>query len=318
MTVPSALQSAPPTRGPGTAQIRWMVPVARLSLRSSPSAKKPTNWPSGDQKGSDARRCRPASGRSPPRGVGSRASRTRPRWWRPRGPPGTRSGCRRVTGRASPSRGRPSRRARRRRTARREAAVAASLPGGRRRARPPPLPGRARPRTRPSAPSVFPALRIGGRPGVAAARLRGAPAGQHVLQLEPGGADVREPRARVLAQAAREQSSHGRRASPPAARRGRAPSSPPTRSRRSRCRRRRACAPSASPTAGRRRTTRPPACRRACPAPARATCRRRCPGSARPPCPCAPGSGTGRGPLTRSSRRARRRPRPWRGRSRGP
>ena len=84
--------------------------------------------------------------------------------------------------------------------------------------------------------------------------------------------------------------------------------SPRPRSRRSPCRRRRGGGRSGSPTAGRRRTTRPPACRRACPAPARATCRRRCPGSRRPWFRCGPASGTPRAPRTRRSRRWPRRP----------
>ena len=48
--VPLAFQSPPAICSPCTAQIRWMVPLARLSFRSSPWAKKATNWPSGDQK----------------------------------------------------------------------------------------------------------------------------------------------------------------------------------------------------------------------------------------------------------------------------
>ena len=126
----------------------------------------------------------------------------------------------------------------------------------------------------------------------------------HLLQLEPRRADVGQPRARVLAQAAAESSRRTAGASSPAARRGRAPASPPPRSRRSPCRRRRASGRSASPTAARRRTTRRPACRPACRAPARATCRRPCRGSRRRSSPCARASATATASATTSRRRA--------------
>ena len=322
--VPSALQSPPSGRGRGRAQILWIVPVARLIFRSSPPAKKPTDWPSGDQKGSWTRSV-PASTRAVGRTRGARPQHrglvlglvvVRSGLWN--GPEHDLAAVGRHDRPApeveAPTVGRIDHEPARGRLLRRRL----SHVGDRERGRVPSQDS-ARRRPRPIAPSFFP-----GAPLRPRARTRRPPLlpGPHSRRARPA-ARAGPLRCRGAACAGPcagtgPADAGSRGASPSAARRGRAPSSPPPRSRPSPCPRRRAAArqhlvehDAEGPD------VRTPVDRLA----ARLLGRHvggRARGSPRPSVPVWASVGAARGPRSPTSLRSFARPVPWRARSRGP
>ena len=295
--VPSRFQSAPTLPRLGIAQILCTAPSARVSLRSSPPAKKPMDRPSGDQNGSlgplrpgQWARRQGLEGPDPEHGL-DRGARRAGRLGQEHDLASVGRGDRPAEIGEGPALGRVGREARRRRSFRHLPQVDEGEAG--REAGRHEQGHRPRPALAPAAALAAQAASWTSGAGVAGSA---GSARDHLLQLEPSSPDVGQPHAAGPCAGSGSAAAGPRAASPSAARRGPAPPSPPPRSRPSPCRRRRARGPSASPTAARRTTTRRPACRPACPAPARATCRPPCPGSPPRSFPCGPASATATAP----------------------
>ena len=215
--VPSTLQSPPSGRVRGRAQIRWMVPVARLIFRSSPPGEEADGLAVGRPEGElDVL----GPGQHP---GGRRLERARPQHrGRVLGRIVLRSGLGEGPEHDLAAVGRHDRPA-----PEVEAPTVGRIDhepasGRPRRRRPPKLGDRERHRDAPQddrdggpGPPLLPsslALRFGRDRGLGArAFSRGASSGEDVLQLKPGRSDVGQPRARVLAQAPAQEPAHCRR-----------------------------------------------------------------------------------------------------------